>query len=178
MPRLQKVSRVSTTLSQGAHARVSQQSLLDWHRISAQDMKTWIDLLHAAYASNLAMGMNFTAATITLQQGEYFLAGSLVWGGFAETQLVATFTLRWDEEGCHLNLLAVCPDHGRLGYGDLALSEAESRARDLGAAELLLDTAEVHPWLLDFYRSRGYVAYGHAQRPGKTYRSMLFREPL
>ncbi len=157
---------------------MSQHPPLDWRRICVQHLRTWVDLLHAAYAGNLAMGMNFTAATMTMQRGEQFLADRLVWGGFAETRLVATFTLRRDEEGWHLNLLAVRPDQGRQGYGDLALSEAERRARNVGAAELLLDTAAEHPWLVDFYRSRGYVAYGHVQKPGKTYRSVLFRKPL
>jgi GNAT superfamily N-acetyltransferase len=157
---------------------VSHPQSLAWQRLSAEHLENWVDLLHAAYASNLAMGMNFTAATMKTRRGEQFLADRLVWGGFTQAQLVATFTLRHNEEGWHLNLLAVRPDQSRKGYGNLALSEAEQRALDLGASELLLDTADRHPWLLDFYRSRGYVAYGQVQKPGKTYRSVLFRKLL
>ena len=151
---------------------------LAWQRLSKQHLETWVELLHAAYAGNLAMGMNFTAATMTIEQGAQFLEDRLVWGGFTQTQLVATFTLRHDGEGWHLNLLAVRPDQSRRGYGELALLEAERHALDAGAAELLLDTAEAHPWLLEFYRSRGYVECGYVQKPGKTYRSVLFRKPL
>ncbi len=110
---------------------------------------------------------------MTNQRGEEFLGDRLVWGGYAHGQLIATFTLRHSDEGWHLNLLAVRPDHGRKGYGNLALSEAEKRVLDLGATELLLDTAEQHPWLVDFYRSRGYVAYGLVQKPGNLAKDVL-----
>lgn len=121
--------------------------------------------------------MNFTAATIAPGPAAAFLIRDRVWGGHLN-RLVATFSLRQDEEGLHLNLLAVDPGHQRLGYGEEALAEAERRAHALGAAVLLLDTAEVHPWLLDYYRAHGYESYGRAQRQGKTYRSVLFRKAL
>lgn len=151
---------------------------LVWRRIAVPDLDAWLDLLHAAYAINLETGMNFTAATMARPQGEAALANGHVWGGFAGSKLVATFTLRQDEEGWHVNFLGVQPSHGRLGYGTLALAEAELQARHLGATTLMLDTAEVHPWLLAFYQRRGYVAYDHRQWPGKTYRSVLFHKPL
>lgn len=158
---------------------VSINAQLVWRRLAVQDVGTWLDLLHAAYARNLADGMNFTAATLARPRGEAILAtDGHVWGGFTDSELAATFTLRQDEEGWHVNFLGVHPGYGRMGYGSLALAEAELRARQLGATTLLLDTAEVHPWLLEFYHRRGYVAYDHRQWPGKTYRSVLFQKLL
>lgn len=153
-------------------------SQLVWRHLAVQDLDAWLDLLHAAYARNLEAGMNFTAATMARPQGEGILTDHHVWGGSAGSELVATFTLRHDEEGWHVNSLGVQPRHSRLGYGSLALAEAELQARQLGAATLLLDTAEVHPWLLTFYERRGYVAYDHRQWSGKTYRSVLFEKHL
>lgn len=151
---------------------------LVWQRIEVHDLDTWLALLHAAYARNLEDGMNFAAATIGNEHGEIIIRHDLVCGGFAGAELVATFTLRQDEEGWHLNFLAVDPRFGRSGYGDRALAEAELQARRLGATTLLLDTAEVHPWLCGYYERRGYFPYDRRQWPGKTYRSVLFRKPL
>lgn len=151
---------------------------LVWRRVTPQDLGAWLELLHAAYARNLQAGMNFTAATMTSDQGGSVLARHRVWGGYVGSDLVATFTLRQDDEGWHVNFLGVHPAYQRLGCGKLALSEAEAQARSLGVQVLLLDTAEVHPWLLEYYQRQGYLICGQKQWPGKAYRSVCFHKLL
>jgi S-(2-succino)cysteine N-acetyltransferase len=149
-----------------------------WRRLNESDLAEWLNLLHRAYAANYAAGMNFTAATISAEEGRNVMQTANVYGGYIDEHLVSTFTLRSDEEGVHLNFLAVDPTLQRNGLGRVAVHTAERYAKNMGATALLLDTAEVHPWLLSYYEKLGYERYGIAQWPGKTYRSVLYRKVL
>ena len=61
--------------------------------------------------------------------------------------------------------MAVAIDHQRSGIGTLILETLETRARQLGAASIVLDARET---AIGFYRKRGYQPTG----PGH----MLFRQ--
>ncbi|MCL6599419.1 MAG: GNAT family N-acetyltransferase [Alicyclobacillus macrosporangiidus] len=102
---------------------------LVWRRLHTQDVDSWLDLLHRAYAANLAAGFNFSAATLTVQEALPVLKDQQVYGGEQDGRLCATFTLRQDEEGWHLNFYAVDPRLQRRGIGRLTMRQAEETAR-------------------------------------------------
>lgn len=149
---------------------------LVWRRLATSDLDPWISLLHRAYANNLAAGMNFTAATLSHEQGHQLILEHPVNGGFLEDDLMATYTLRTNEEGTHLNFFGVDPTLQGKGIGKEVLDIAEHHAVTLGAKELLLDTPEIHPWLVEFYKRQGYQPYGTTQWESKKYHSVLFRK--
>lgn len=53
------------------------------------------------------------------------------------------------------------------------LAFAESRARELGAREVAVDTAEGAHHLIRYYSTRGYREVGHAQWEHTNYRSVI-----
>ncbi|WP_197029220.1 GNAT family N-acetyltransferase [Alicyclobacillus macrosporangiidus] len=151
---------------------------LVWRRLHAQDVESWVDLLHRAYAANLAAGFNFSAAALTLAEALPCLNHQQVYGGEQDGRLCATFTLRQDEDGWHLSFYAVDPRLQRQGIGRLTMRRAEETARAIGVTTLLLDTPENHPWLVSYYLREGYEVYGRTHWPGKRYHSLLFRKRL
>ena len=68
-------------------------------------------------------------------------------------------------------------DQGR-GVGTLLISEVEQRARDAGATELALDTAEPARHLIGYYSRRGFRQVEIAQWNDKTYRSVIMSKRL
>lgn len=63
--------------------------------------------------------------------------------------------------------LAVSPAHQGRGIGSNLIAEVERRARQAGALELALDTAEPARHLVDYYARLGYRVVEHAQWAGK-----------
>lgn len=146
-------------------------------------------LLHEAYRSLGEMGLNYTAADqdeeTTLRRinrGECVVAeldgaivGTVTWyrpqtlGGCAWYRRpdVAVF-----------GQFAVQPQSQRSGIGSLLISEVEQRARQAGAGELALDTAEPAKHLIEYYARRGYRQVETAQWNGKTYRSVIMSKTL
>lgn len=58
------------------------------------------------------------------------------------------------------------------------MSEVERRAREEGAVELALDTAEPAQHLIDYYGRRGFRQVALTQWKGKTYRSIIMSKAL
>ena len=73
---------------------------------------------------------------------------------------------------------AVLPALQGHGLGSRLLTAAEDLARNEGAAELALDTAEGAAQLIEWYQKRGYRFIEYAQWEGKTYRSVILSKPL
>jgi predicted N-acetyltransferase YhbS len=146
-------------------------------------------LLHRAYAPLAAQGLRFHATwqdeATTLERtrsGECFVA---VLGG----KLVATLTLTpagrasgapfyERADVASFGQLAVAPELQGRGLGGLLVALAERRARETGAAELALDTAEGARHLIRYYARRGYRQVGRVKWEVTNYRSVILSKRL
>lgn len=154
------------------------------------DLAALTDLLHRAYAPLGALGFNYTALDqpeeVTRQRiesgiGLLALAGDAIVGTVA---LHPPGTLSggtpWYQRGdvARLGQLAIEPALAGRGLGGRLMGHAEDIARDLGAAEIALDTAEGARHLVRLYERRGYRCIEIAAWPGKTYRSVIMSKVL
>ncbi|MGV3722507.1 MAG: GNAT family N-acetyltransferase [Actinomycetota bacterium] len=73
---------------------------------------------------------------------------------------------------------AVDPDCQGQGVGGLLLNQVELRARDLGAAEVALDTAEGARHLIARYERCGYRVVDRVDWPETNYVSVIMSKPL
>lgn len=146
-------------------------------------------LLHSAYAPLARMGFRYLAthqddATTfrRLQQGFAFVAEM-------DGTLVGTVTLRPPpaESDCAWYLrrgvfsfgqFAVRPDLQRLGIGLHMLQFVEQQARDRGATELALDTAEGAVHLREWYERLGFRFIEYVSWEDTNYRSVILSKPL
>lgn len=146
-------------------------------------------LLPRAYASLGEMGLCFMAvdqseaATLRrMARGECYLAtaGYRLLGTILFAPPAMTHGSPWlDRPGvASLHQFAVEPALQRSGLGSRLMAWAESRARDCGAAEIALDTAEPAIHLRAWYASRGYREIEFAQWQHTNYRSIIMSKPL
>lgn len=146
-------------------------------------------LLHDAYRRLGDMGLNYTAVdqddstTIRrIERGQCLVAERT-------GQILGTVT--WYPPGtaghCDwyrrpdvavFGQFAVQPASQGQGVGSLLIAEVERRAREIGAGELALDTAEPATHLIDYYARRGFRQVEVAQWKGKTYRSVIMSKSL
>ena len=73
---------------------------------------------------------------------------------------------------------AVDPAFQRMGIGARLLEIVEELARDMGAAEIALDTSEHATRLLELYHSRGYRVVDTVQWEDTNYRSLVLSKPV
>jgi GNAT superfamily N-acetyltransferase len=146
-------------------------------------------LLHEAYAPLAARGMKYLATHQApsktferLQRGESTL-------GFLDGSLVSTVTLYREDpvSACRyyrtagvfsFGQFAVKQSHQGRGIGSAIMDMVESRAKELGARELALDTSEHASELIRMYTKRGYTLVGHTQWELVNYRSVIMSKSL
>ncbi|MDP2307824.1 MAG: GNAT family N-acetyltransferase [Pseudomonadota bacterium] len=155
----------------------------------AEDWEALTALLHRAYGTLAAQGLRFYAshqpASATRERAE----SGECWVGELEGRVVCTITLippercrgangraAWYDrpEVAKFGQMAVEPELGRRGIGSMMMDLVERRARECGARELALDTAEGATQLLAMYEARGYRFIEHVDwQPTTNYRSRL-----
>lgn len=146
-------------------------------------------MLHAAYAGLARMGFRYSAthqddATTLrrLQKGEAFVAE---WNG----ALAGTITLTGPQpdskcewyrraEVWSFGQFGVRVDLQRCGIGSELYRRVENRARELGAAELALDTAEGARHLREWYERLGYRVVQEVEWGDTNYRSVVMSKGL
>jgi predicted N-acetyltransferase YhbS len=146
-------------------------------------------LLHAAYAPLAKMGFRFLAthqddATTLrrLQNGFAFVVE-------VDGAIVGTIALRppATQSDCAWYLrpgvftfgqFAVRPDLQRCGIGLRMLQFVEQQARELGATELALDTAEGALHLRHWYERLGFRFVQYVSWDDTNYRSVVLSKPL
>jgi uncharacterized damage-inducible protein DinB/predicted N-acetyltransferase YhbS len=162
----------------------------------SDDLHALTALLNRAYAPLAAAGMNFTAATQTVETTRERMAAADTLVAVDEAgRIVGTITLarpvdpqrhEWVREHAwlaapdvaHLKQFAVEPTLQRAGLGRRLVDAAVEQARLRGAARIVLDTAEPAAHLRRWYDSMGWRAIGVDQWPGKAYRSVIYERPL
>ncbi|MCQ4161598.1 GNAT family N-acetyltransferase [Roseomonas sp. GC11] len=147
-------------------------------------------LLHRAYAPLAAMGLRFMAThqseAVTRERaetGECWVAvdaaGALV-GTLLFKDAARTGGTPWLDrpEVAGFGQFAVAPEWQGTGLGARLMEIAERRARETGAREIALDTAEPAAHLIALYHRRGYRLVGHAQWAHTNYRSVIMSKAL
>ncbi|HET7542133.1 MAG TPA: GNAT family N-acetyltransferase [Polyangiaceae bacterium] len=157
---------------------------------ASDSLQELTDLLHRAYATLGARGLNYTAVDQSvistreqIARKECYLAfvgcrmvGTLLLGAAGPRQLDCEWYRRpgvWI-----IGRFAVEPALQGQGIGSQMLALAEQRARSQGALEAALDTAEGAEHLVELYEKRGYRRVGYVQWEGKSYRSLVLSKAL
>jgi ribosomal protein S18 acetylase RimI-like enzyme len=147
------------------------------------------DLLHRAYADLGKLGLNYTAVdqpvavtAARIGRGECLVALD---GG--EIVGTVTYYRPGHSSGCAwygtahvatLGQLGVDPAYRSRGLGRALIDAVELKARDDGARELALDTAEPADHLIAWYARMGFRFVEYAQWAGKTYRTVILSKSL
>lgn len=146
-------------------------------------------LLHRAYARLADLGLRFVATyqddSITrdrMQGAECYVAlrnGHLV-GTILFRNASSTDGCPWyaRQEVASFGQYAVEPDLQGTGIGSALLAVVEERARETGAAEIALDTAEPAHHLIEMYQSKGYRFIEYVQWDITNYRSVILSKSL
>ena len=155
-------------------------------RLSEHDsLEELTELLHAAYAPLAARGMRYTASYQGVEVTGRRAAHGECYVGELDGRLVATVTLAPPGRGhgsgwygrpevAKFEQFGVHPDLKGSGLGTRLMEEIERRAREIGAAELALDTSEHAADLIAWYQRRGYRIVGNYDwRPHVNYLSVV-----
>jgi GNAT superfamily N-acetyltransferase len=152
-------------------------------------------LLHRAYASLGAMGLNYTAVDQSVETtarrfegGQGFVAednGALV--GTVVVQGPQDLDRTPDARACawylrndvaHLHQLGVEPAAQSRGIGRALIEACEAWARERGYRAIALDTAMPATHLRQRYAALGYADADSVQWKGKRYRTVIMVKPL
>lgn len=162
----------------------------------SDDLQALTDLLHTAYATLMAQGWNFTAATQSVQTTRERVAAGQAFVAEQAGRLLGTITIGPPKpvQGQYLGdpvpalytrpdtailaQLAVHPEARGQGLAERLMDAAEAWAREQGYAQVALDTAEPATALRTRYQRRGYVEQGGVQWAGKRYASVLMSKTL
>lgn len=148
------------------------------------------EILHAAYARLAAMNLQYKAVdqpvSVTRERaetGECFVAE-------IDGRMIGTVTLyppgvldvpsSWYQrrDVAVLSQFGVDPAHQAHGIGRRMVETLERRARELGAAEIALDTAEPATHLVEWYTRLGYRFVEYAQWGHTNYRTLILSKRL
>jgi len=152
-------------------------------------------LLHRAYAPLASQGLNFAAATQSVEvtqqraaEGQCFVAerrgrlvGTVTVCGpydLAAAPWVAGVAAFRDRDTAHFHQFAVDPGHQRQGIGRRLVAACERWARERGYKRMALDTAEPATELRALYERLGYVPVAQVQWEGRSYRSVVMEKAL
>ncbi|CDO08843.1 N-acetyltransferase [Mycolicibacterium cosmeticum] len=133
------------------------------HRVVTEAFEKYVDRMGRRPAP---MDADFTAA----------LNDSRVWVIEHDGGLQAALVLEYADDHVLIDTVAVLPTAQGRGYGALLLRRAESRARDLGLAEVRLYTNEAMSENLAYYPRQGYQET--ARRTENGYRRVYFRKRI
>ena len=153
-------------------------------------------LLHRAYASLGAMGLNYTAVDQTVETTRARVAGGHCFVAEEGGAIVGTVTVNGPHDvervpgarDCawylrrdlaHLHQLGVEPAARGQGIGRALIEACERWARNEGVFRAIaLDTAMPATHLRQRYAALGYAEVGDVQWAGKRYRTVIMVKPL
>lgn len=153
------------------------------------DLHALTELLHRSYAQLAAMGLNFVATYQDVDTTRSRIENAECFVAEHEQKIVGTIVFRDCNRsgGCEwydrpdvasFGQFGVEPGLQKLGIGSRLLEHVERRAREKGAAELALDTAEPAQHLIDYYARRGYRIVGRNKWDVVNYRSVIMSKTL
>lgn len=141
-------------------------------------------LLHRAYAELAERGLRYLATRQDDDTTRNRISHGECWVAEENGRIVATIVLSPPDEQSEspgrawFSQFGVDPDRKGQGVGSLLLRHIEERAKELGAAEIALDTALPATHLIRFYEKRGYVEVGRVDWDITNYESVIMAKPL
>ena len=159
-------------------------------RLNADDNLTELTaLLHRAYAGLAAMGLNFVATYQDVQTTQSRIEGAECYVAEIDGRVVGTITFRdcartggcdWYDrpDVASFGQFGVEPSLQGHGIGSALLAFVELRAKELGASEVALDTAEPAKHLLDYYSRHGYRIVDRVKWDVVNYSSVIMTKRL
>ncbi|WP_052460914.1 GNAT family N-acetyltransferase [Microbacterium gorillae] len=159
---------------------------------TADDAEELTELLHLAYGEHLVEGLNFTAATQSVQTTRHRCAGGGSWVVVAPGGIRATATMSLppssslqkltaaarEPRRAWLNQVAVHPELRGTGLASVLFHGALEWARDAGARSVGVDTAEPATALVGLYEHWGFTRADTVHWHGKTYDSTVLIRSL
>ena len=147
------------------------------------------ELLHRAYAVLADMGLNYVATyqdvdttRRRVEKGRCFVAAidDVIVGTIAYYGPGRTTGAPWKHgKGvAHVGQMGVEPSMQRQGIGEELIRYVEKIAREDGAAEIALDTAEPARRLIEWYERLGYRVVNYVDWDMTNYRSVIMSKKL
>ena len=130
------------------------------------------ELLHRAYAQLAAMDLHFVATKQDESVTRSRIEGAECYVAEMDGEIVGTIVFRdcartgscaWYDRPhvASFGQFGVEPSLQGSGVGSALLDRVEERAREVGAREIALDTAQPASHLIDYYARRGYRIVEH-----------------
>ena len=141
-----------------------------------RDLPAILDLIHRAYAANVAMGFRYSGATETFDSLAQAWREDKVYKLVADGAIAGTIRLTPHDGYLGVWRLCVDPALQRRGLGTALLRFAEEEAARLGLARVRLDTAKPFRDLVDWYRRRGYEVVAEVRYPQVNYPSLVMEK--
>ena len=148
-------------------------------RADAEDASRLAEVYHSAYRENRALGFPAKAESVTPSTVADWIAAKQVFVARVEGKIVGGVRLEETDPGrLKLSRLGVHEDWKENSIGSQLLDHAESVARDQGRETIWLTTPETHPYLPEFYRSRGYEPAGEYPLDYRDYDEVIMEKRL
>jgi GNAT superfamily N-acetyltransferase len=147
------------------------------------------EMLHRAYARLAEMGLRFVATHQDEETTRHRIRNAECYVAEVDGRVVGTIAFRgpgtnggcpWYErpDVAGFGQFGVEPALQGNGIGSALLDFVEARAKETGAAELALDTAESANHLIDLYARRGYRIVDNVKWEPVNYRSVIMSKSL
>ena len=147
---------------------------------TSDDVEALTTLYHDAYAETVVRGLPASAAWVEEETVAEWVREDHVLVAAVGEELVGAVRLT-DHEGWDrpvLTRLGVASEWKRQGIGTRLMDEAESRAREDAWDRIRLTVARGHPYLVEWYRERGYEVVGLYELDDRPYDEHVMEKAL
>lgn len=181
------VRNVAATAKAADAATKTESAGITYRQLTKDDGAAYFKVLVEGYASNLEMGVDFSASHMTEAEATDWVAEHPTYGLFVDGELASSITLRmpWGpnpgpREFPHIGHFVTSPRFKKQGYAKKILAWVETAVlRDqLKSPLVTLGTADTHPWLKDMYLSMGFTITKVTQLPGKKHHTIYFEKKI
>ena len=150
------------------------------------DAAALASVYHSAYRENRRLGFPAKAESVTVAEVERWIADHLVLVAVedgrdsgASAEVVGGVRLETIDDGVvKLSRLAVHEHSKGTGIGGRLLDRAEAAVRECGRDTIRLTTPAEHPFLPDWYASRGYEVVGPYPLAYRDYDEVVMEKRL
>jgi len=159
---------------------------LDFRQVSPDEVETYQALMHAAYAPVKALGIQFDAASASLEKTLQHLQSHGVYALYDSGEMVASITVRYPWGTLpgpfglpHIGWFGAHPARAGMHFGRQIQDrlEKEILIGQLHAPAVSLGTAVSHPWLKEMYLKRGFQPM-HTTDLGKGHITLYMKKIL
>lgn len=150
---------------------------LEFQPADVNDAEALTGVYHSAYQENRQLGFPAKAGSITPETVEEWIEANEVYVAKIEDEIVGGVRLTKTDPGrIKLSRLAVHDDWKDRGIGSALLGHVEEKVKNQGNVTIWLTTPEDHPYLPEFYRSRGYEKSGKYPLENRDYDEIILEK--